>query len=153
MFAAQGDRRLEGAARLYAAYIYVELDDRARAEAELRTALATAQRPMMPQILATLARVALLDGRPDESVALARDAMAALEEVGVIEEGEALVRLMFAEALAATGDRDGARAAAHVARDRLLARAARITDPAWRDSFLYRVADHARTLDLAASLS
>jgi tetratricopeptide (TPR) repeat protein len=151
-FAAQGDRRLECAARLYAAYIWADLGDLPRAEAELRAAQAGVNRLMTPQLLSNLARVVLAAGRADEALVLARDAHRGLDELGAIEEGESLVRLMVAEALAATGDRAAAREAAAAARDRLLARAARITDPAWRDSFLYRIAENARTLDLAAAL-
>jgi hypothetical protein len=91
-------------------------------------------------------------GRVDEAAVLARDAAAALDELGAIEEGESLVRLMLAETRVATGDVAGGREAAQRARDRLLERAARITSIAWRDSFLYRIADHARTLELAAAL-
>lgn len=72
--------------------------------------------------------------------------MTLLEAQGKIEEGEALIRLVHAEALSATGDGDAARAAIADARDRLLAAAARIDDPALRDSFLHNVPENARTL-------
>nr|HEX4317828.1 protein kinase [Kofleriaceae bacterium] len=151
-FAAQGDRRLEPAARVYTAYILSDLGDLAAAEVELRAALAAVTRLMRPPVLAALARVVLATGRRFEALAMAQEAAEALDELGAIEEGESLIRLMLAETLAATGDLPAALAAAARARDRLLERAARISDPAWRDSFLVRVAENARTLDLAADL-
>ncbi|MCE9578617.1 MAG: hypothetical protein K8W52_36155 [Deltaproteobacteria bacterium] len=63
-------------------------------------------------------------------------------------EGEPLVRLVFAEALAATGDLAGARTAIATARARLERVAANITDPTWRASYLERVAINARTFEL-----
>ncbi len=147
-FHAQGDRRLEGAARLYLGYIYSELGDPARAELEFRLSLETAQAPLRPQILASIARVQLARGESDEALVLAREAADLLEQLGAIEEGESLVRLVLAEALAANGQHGAARGAARRARDRLLARAAKISDPEWRETFLNGVPDNARTLKL-----
>jgi hypothetical protein len=56
---------------------------------------------------------------------------------------------VHAEALHATGNTEAARAAIEVARASLLARAAKIKDPSWRASFLDRVPENARTLELA----
>jgi hypothetical protein len=75
--------------------------------------------------------------------------MELLEALGGVEEGESLVRLVFAEAKQATGDAEGARAAIAAARERLLARARRVDDPAFRQSFLRDVAENAHTLRLA----
>jgi tetratricopeptide (TPR) repeat protein len=147
-FRAQGDRRLEGAARLYLGYIYGELGDHDRAETEVRAALETALPPIRPQMLASLAQVLLAVGRAEEALAAAREAAATLELLGGIEEGESLVRLVLAESLDAMGDRGAARGAARRARDRLAARAAKISDPEWRASFLERVPENARTLAL-----
>jgi hypothetical protein len=66
-----------------------------------------------------------------------------------IEEGESTVRLAWAEALQGSGDAAAARAAIAAARDRLLQRAAKIRDATWRKSYLERVPDNARTLELA----
>ena len=55
-FRTQGDRRLEGAARVYLSYILLDLAELERAQNELVLALETAQPPMRPQILASLAR-------------------------------------------------------------------------------------------------
>jgi tetratricopeptide (TPR) repeat protein len=148
-FQAQGDRRLESGARVYLSNILAELGEIDRAEAELRIALEMAQRPMRPQILACLGQVLLARIRPAEALLAAREALDVLEGLGGVEEGESLVRLTFAEALTATGDHDGARTAVRRARERLLARAEKISDPAVRQSFLERVPENARTLALA----
>ena len=81
----------------------------------------------------------------------AREAFATMERLGGIEEGEALVRLAYAEALWAGGDREAARRAIEEARARLLARAARLGDEALRGRFLDRVEENARTLALSAA--
>jgi predicted secreted Zn-dependent protease len=77
--------------------------------------------------------------------------MAQLEAAGQIEEGESLVRLVWAEALEANGRHDEAREAIGRAHARLMERAAKIGDEALRASFLERVAENARTLELAAA--
>jgi len=151
-FHAHGDRRLEGAARVYLSYILFELGDLTRAESELRIAVETAQPPMRPQILASLARVVLAAGRGSEALAAAHEAMSTLDALGGVEEGESLVRLVLAEALDATGNLDAARAATRSAYARLLERAAKISDPEWRKSFLERVPENAKTAELMARL-
>jgi hypothetical protein len=60
-----------------------------------------------------------------------------------------MVRLAHAEALAATGAREEARVALLAARERLLARAERIAEPAWRHRFLQDVPVNARVLALS----
>jgi hypothetical protein len=72
-----------------------------------------------------------------------------LASLGGIEEGESTVLLVHAEALAAAGEPAAAVAAIAAARARLQTRARRILDPDRRSGFLVRVADNARTLDLA----
>ena len=59
------------------------------------------------------------------------------------------MRLVYAQALRATGDAAGARGAIEAARARLLGRATKIQDAAFRASFLERVPENARTLALA----
>ena len=60
-----------------------------------------------------------------------------------------MVRLAFAEALEQAGARDEARRALAAAHRRLLARAERIEEPAWRNRFLHPVPVNARILALA----
>jgi tetratricopeptide (TPR) repeat protein len=151
-FDAQGDRRLTGGARLYLGAIHYERGDFAAAEREVALALASSQLPMQAQMRATLARILLASGRVVNALAEARAAMQILDDLGAIEEGEALVRLVLAEALLGSDRRDEARAVIGVAGARLLARAERISDPRYRKSFVERIADHARTIELATRL-
>ena len=90
----------------------------------------------------------LLQERSAEALGVAREAMDLLASLGTIEAGEALIRLVYAEALRT--ERDPRTGAAVIdARDRLLAQASRIGDPALEASFLERVPENARTLWLA----
>ena len=75
--------------------------------------------------------------------------MATVEGLGEIADGSAFVRLTHAEALHAAGRVDEARAAIGAARQRLLASAAKVGDPAWRGRLLAGVPENARTLALA----
>jgi eukaryotic-like serine/threonine-protein kinase len=149
--AAQGDRRIEGASRHYLAVIHLAQGDLARADAE---AVAAAEMlrvapPVRAHALATLAEVRLAQHRVDEALAAAREAMALLEQLGGIEEGEASVRLLHAEALHAAGNEDEARRAIAAAIARLEQRTAKIREPRWRESFVKNVPHNARTVELA----
>ena len=150
-FRAQADRPMEAIARTYLAMILARGGDREAAAVE---ALAVAgdggtTPAVRAYARALVADVRLAEARSAEALAEARTAMEILGGLEGIEEGEALIRVVHAEALAATGDGDGARAAIGEARDRLLARAARVVDPALRESLLSRVPENARTLALA----
>ncbi|HZF52634.1 MAG TPA: protein kinase [Polyangiaceae bacterium] len=153
-FAAAGDRRLEGLARVYLARILEAAGDVAKAEEQAASAavLLEASPPLGAYALAVVARARLARGAWIEALAPASEAMRLLEAAMSIEEGEAIVRLVYAEALDATGSREAARAAIAAARARLLDRASRIRDPDARSSFLYSVPENARTLDLASRL-
>jgi tetratricopeptide (TPR) repeat protein len=83
-----------------------------------------------------------------EALEITREAMAIVDLLGGIEEGEGRVRLAYAKALSASGLRDEARTAALSARQHLLARADRIRDPALRQTFLHAVRENAETLSL-----
>ena len=79
--------------------------------------------------LAILARIALARGDAEQALLLAGEAAALLDDLGHIEEGEARVRLIMAEALYASGDEDAARVAIETARRRLLEAAGKISEP------------------------
>jgi tetratricopeptide (TPR) repeat protein len=151
-FRAQGDRRLEGACRVYLSYILLDLGEIDRAEAELRTALPTAQPPMRPQILSSLARVLLVRGRIGNALEVATEAAATLDQLGGVEEGESLVRLMLIETLLAFGERAEAVTAARSAYARLLERAVKISSRAYRQMFVESIPENARTIQLAREL-
>ncbi|WP_437779576.1 serine/threonine-protein kinase [Sorangium sp. So ce1097] len=152
-FAAMQEPRMEGASRAYLAGILLSAGDVAAAEAEARRAVAMLEvaRPLLPHALATLADALLAAGRREEALAEARRAAEILSEIGQLEEGEALVRVVHAEALWTTGDREGARAALAEAEARIGERAGKIADPAWRASFVERVPEHARAASLRAA--
>jgi tetratricopeptide (TPR) repeat protein len=151
-FAALGDLRLEGIARIYLATILEISGDFLKAEGQAASAavLLAASKPLRAYALSALARARLARGAGELAIGPATEAMGILDAVGSIEEGESLVRLAYAEALAATGDREGAHRALEAARARLLERASRISDPEQRRSFLQNVPENARTLDKMA---
>ena len=91
-------------------------------------------------------------GDAPAAIAEARAAIAVIDRLGGLLQGETTPPLALIEALRATGDVDGAAAAARDAQARLAARAARLGDPAWQASFL-TLADNQRTLALAAELA
>ncbi|MCB9592588.1 MAG: protein kinase [Sandaracinaceae bacterium] len=130
----------------------------ARADVNVAGAIADAQRAVelleaIPGFRAvakaTLSRALLAAGRVDDALAAAIEA--ATEASGAsLEEGEALIYRAHVEALLAAGQEAQARRLAEGAVARLHERAGRITDGGWRDSFLHRVPDHARLLELGA---
>jgi tetratricopeptide (TPR) repeat protein len=145
----QGDQRWEGAAHLYLSTITFLAGEHQGSEQRARRAVELVPSPLRPSALAALARAVLAQGRPDEALEHARRAHEMLDAVGHVEEYESLVRLVLAEALAASGDQAGARTALAAAASRLTARAGLIQDTAWRESFLTRLTDNRRTLELA----
>jgi tetratricopeptide (TPR) repeat protein len=147
------DGRAEGTARRVLGSLLARRGDleEAAKEATLAVEALSVSPPLRPSALATLAEVELARGRVGEAVAAAREAMEAMEALGRVEEGEAAVRLAFAEALFAAGDEEEAREAIRAARERLLERAARIADAGWRKRFLEGVHENARTLALAGA--
>jgi DNA-binding winged helix-turn-helix (wHTH) protein/tetratricopeptide (TPR) repeat protein len=99
--------------------------------------------------LAALARALLAQGRNTEALESAQEASSVLDALGSSRYSESLVRLMIAETRMAVGDEVGARSAIGAARDSLLQRAEHITDALVRESFLTRVRNNSRTLQLA----
>jgi serine/threonine protein kinase/tetratricopeptide (TPR) repeat protein len=150
----QKDPRLEGTSRIYMSGILHRLGDLQGAlrESERAVELLGNLTSLKTVALAAEARALLALRRNDEALEAAEEAMQHLLTLGGLEEGEALVRLVYAETLDAADREEEAKAAAQTARDRLFARAARISNVAWRVTFLERVPDHARTLDLARAL-
>ena len=151
----QGDVRLETATRVYLSRILAESGDLTGAaeEAGNAVAIAAAGSPMMAYALAALASVLGAMGRHGEAREHAEAAYRLLTSLGSIDDGDTFVRLVFAESAMARGDRGAARRAISAARDRMMERAARIGVPAWRETFLSRVPENARTLALAEALS
>jgi eukaryotic-like serine/threonine-protein kinase len=140
------DADYEATTMVYLARILERSGDRAAALAQVDAAIALVGD--RSDCRALRAHLLLADGRIAEALADARVAIEPLPRDDSCHE-EALVRLTWARALDAAGDRAAARVAIGAARDRLLARAARISDPARRASFLANVGDNAGTLALA----
>ncbi|MBX3203622.1 MAG: protein kinase [Labilithrix sp.] len=148
-YAAQRDRVGEGRARAYLAGVHYFANENEAAEAEELRALPLLEHapPYRAALLAFMTLTLLHKGAsPDETFAAASEAMRLLEQVGGVAEGEALIRVAYAEALHARGDADGAKKAIAAARDRLLTRASKIKNPEHKRAFLGVVREHMRTL-------
>ena len=148
---AHSSRSLEVQCRTYRAFILLRAGDAAAAEREARAAgeIPTLSPPMRAYALAALSRALLARERASEALDAAEKAIALMTAAHAVEEGELTVHLARVEALLATDQLKPAAAALTVARDRLSARASAIGDPAWKESFLARVPDNARILELA----
>ncbi|WP_437738763.1 protein kinase domain-containing protein [Sorangium sp. So ce1335] len=147
----QGNLRLEGVARVYAALVAHAAGDFRAAESDARGAAELLQEapPSRAGALAALARALTAQGDVEEALAAAREASDLLARHGGIESFESLVLVASVEAARAAGDHERARDAAARARGRLIARAAAIPEPALRESFLLRVRENAMLLSLA----
>jgi serine/threonine protein kinase/tetratricopeptide (TPR) repeat protein len=146
--------RAEMASRIYLGVVLALRGDGARAEHELRTAIAGSVKlpAFRAHALAHLADLLLSQQRTDEARAAALEAWAILAGLEGVEEGESLIRLEHVLALEAGGDAAGALAAVTEARRRLLERADRIRDGRLRRSFLDHIPENARTLTVATRL-
>ena len=117
-------------------------------------AASEAERMMVPTpglrcwSLAVLGAARLARGMVEPALAILEPAHATLVSLGSIPEGEALLRLTYADALEACGRLAEAAQVRREARTRLLARAARIEDEAIRAIFLTRIPENARTMAL-----
>ena len=125
--------------------------DLAAAEAAAEAALAIAVPMDRPAFLATLAAARLAQGRTQEALATAEEAMARYRELGFCSHffGTALLRVVHIECLLAADQRERARDAAADASAWLLGIAAKIGDPRYRATFLDAVPEHRRILELA----
>jgi tetratricopeptide (TPR) repeat protein len=146
-----GDKRLQGGSHCYLSNIALLAGDHEGAEREARAAVELLEHspPMRVAALAARARALLCLRRGAEAVSLARDAVQILDGLVRVEEGEAAARLTYAEALAATGDHAAAAVAIAIARERIVSRAAEMSRDDLKRSYLERVTDNARTLELA----
>ena len=147
-FAAQQDPIGEGLARVYRAGAMHLGREHAVAAEEARLAL-----PLLdgapPYRAAALGLIALMRidaGDAEGAYAAGAEGMKLLEEIGGTIEGEALVHVGHAEGLRAKGDIAASKIAIATARDRLLARAAKIKAPELRRAFIERLREHVRIL-------
>jgi tetratricopeptide (TPR) repeat protein len=153
-FVVAGDVRFEAFSRIHLAAACAASGDVPRALAEARRAvrLTESVAPLRAMTLATLADLELAHGSKDRALELACEAHAIAERPGGIEDGEAMVRAVHADALASAGRTDDARRALRDALAKLASVAGKITRPGWRESFLSRVPANARILRRAREL-
>ncbi|HEX3758612.1 MAG TPA: hypothetical protein VHW23_07880, partial [Kofleriaceae bacterium] len=140
----------EGRGRWVLAEVLRRMGDLEGAEREVERARAMAVPLEHAGVLGTLAMIRLAQGRTEDAVAAAEDAVAqsaAMGGCGMFRG--AFVRLARAEALHASGAHPAARQAIAEARDRLLAIADKVADPDHRQRLLHAVPENARTLALA----
>jgi hypothetical protein len=94
-----------------------------------------------------LARVLLARGKVSEALEEARTARALLVEVGLLEEGEGLIRLILAQSLHASGNVDEARAVLVEGADEIRRKAETITDADVQQIYL-AIPEHVETFAL-----
>ncbi|MCC7541614.1 MAG: protein kinase [Deltaproteobacteria bacterium] len=150
--AVASNQRMAGSLRSYRAALLLAMGDAPGAEQQARAAIALLFElaPLLAHAHATLSRALLAQGRAQEALAAADDAMAVVAQRSS-DDNEALARLARIEALDALGRADDAHAALVEAHAALTQRASVIGDPTYREGFLRGVAEHARTMDLAAA--
>jgi eukaryotic-like serine/threonine-protein kinase len=150
----QGDPRIEGGTNVYLSTNACLQGRLMEAEAYARAATKMLENigPVLPAALAALSRSLLYQGKSPEALVPAEEAYRLLEVAGGVEDGEASIRLAYAESLSAVGREREAERVIRDAWQRLTERAAAIQDPSWREKFLSRLPDHARTAVLARRL-
>ena len=151
-FERRGNRRLAATTYIHLALFYRQLGDMRAAESTANLAVESSSRtsPVHAHALAGRASVLLACDRAAEALNATVQALTLMQDFGSVDEGEALIRLVYAESLHATGQHDAARIAITQARNRLQRRATLIDRPDWHRSFLRNVPENARTLELAS---
>jgi tetratricopeptide (TPR) repeat protein len=144
---AQKNLRLAGVATRYLAWVLAAQGDHEGAEREARSAVEAlaGANAMLGDSLAMLSEAQRARGAVADARQTAEAAMVALGAAGKTAIGEAAIRLAHVEALVATGDREAARAALAVAKERIAERAKTIHDGALRRAFVEDVAENAAT--------
>jgi tetratricopeptide (TPR) repeat protein len=104
---------------------------------------------LQPFAVALLARSLHGQGKIAEALSCARDAYSQLEARGQVQDGEMPIRLAFVECLVASSDLEAAKQVLAKAVARLRKQASNIDNPEWRQSFLTRIPEHRRILELA----
>jgi len=152
----QRDDRMVGCCSSYLARILIDRGKPEEAEAIAREGqfFARGHPPLLALLEATMSE-ALADrdrlaGRSagEAAVAAVARAMSMLSELGFVHEGEGYIRYVNARIALEARERGEAVAAVEQARERLDARAQRLSSETLRQTFLHRVPEHQRTLDL-----
>ena len=152
-FEQQGDRRLATFSRIYLTMALAARGEVDSAIAEARRAVSESE-PLPPahaSALVNLADLELAHHQQEDALVHASEAYRLMESLGGVEESESLIRVVYAEALAAAGRLDEAREVVRTSAATIEERAARIKIDRWRASFA-AVPEHQRTRALAAKL-
>jgi tetratricopeptide (TPR) repeat protein len=147
--------RLKHVAQVELANAHFELGDLTGADAQARALLGSAApAPFLRQFaLAIRSRVALREGRVDDALELAREAVAVPLHDRALIDSEAVAELAWIEALLAHGDTDAARDAAGAATARIQVIGSGYESPERRRAFFADVPVHAAIFELAQRLS
>jgi ATP/maltotriose-dependent transcriptional regulator MalT len=105
-----------------------------------------------PFALALLSRAVLMQERVGEAYAHARDAYEQLKTLGTLDEGETTVRLALIECLVQKGDIPAAKTILEEAARRIFDLANAIDEDPVRESFLGRIPENRRILELSRQL-
>lgn len=148
----QGYKRLECMVRIYLAIIESLRGDVGSAIEHAESAVVGSGRfpSVQAYALAMLASLLLIKNQAEASLIPAKRAMELVERLNGVEEGEAHIRVVYAHSLYENGQREEAIRRIGAAHDRLITQAGKISDPRWKQSFLERIPEHARTLRFAA---
>jgi tetratricopeptide (TPR) repeat protein len=146
------DKRIEAFTRIYLATMHSLRGehDLAISFAKQATDMLEGNTAIRAYALATLGILLLEQRQTAPALRCAQEAMDVLNRLGGVDEGESLIRTLNALALRAAGKDPEGRKQIADARKRLIERADRIKNLHWRQSFLERVPDNARLLQLAA---
>lgn len=147
----QGNRRFRAFSAAYLALVRALLGDLDGARSAIELALKHADARALVFSRGVATGVLLLQDDAAGALSLAEEGMQALEELGGMHQGEAVLRMMHATALRHAGESGRALAAIQEARTQLISRAACINDTTWRELFLSEVPEHRQTLALAAA--
>ena len=148
---AQGDLRMEGAARRTLAMVLVRQGelDQAVAQAHSAVELSRVAKRDLGHMLATLAYVQLKAGRNVEALEAAVQAHDTDGPIMASAAGVVMTRLVYARTLLANGHANDARDALRGAHAEVMRQASRLTDEATRRRFLERIWENAQTMEWA----
>jgi serine/threonine protein kinase/tetratricopeptide (TPR) repeat protein len=148
------DQHVHRFAQLYLSMIECLARDYPRAGQHAREAIAMLEGnpALRPFALALLGRALLGQGMIEEALSSAGEAYALLETLGNVEDGEATIRLALGESLVVSSDLSSARQVLQKAVQWLRKQASTIDNCDWRKSFLIRIPEHRRILELAREM-
>jgi tetratricopeptide (TPR) repeat protein len=150
-FERHGNHRMMGLTQCHIAWIMLLAGraNEAAAHADMAVELLQGQPGSVCLAYATRARIRLAARDVERALRDATVAIEGLKALDQVLEGESLIRLTWAEALAAAGRADEALAAIVEAQRNLEERAASVDDEELRGSFLNEVPENARIIRLA----